>query len=83
MGTHIYLSVGKRASIDGPLINPASGEPTQQMRYRGEAGDTDDPSSYKRMMENRGHVVGLHSKIVGAMNPASGHIEYTIGDKLK
>ena len=95
---HVYLSVGRRYTPDGPLLDPrtvrtkgeavtsfgksgrkekAASKPieTRVMRYRGKA---DDAESFKRRMEQKGHVVHLHDSIVGEMSQKSGHIEYML-----
>lgn len=75
---HIYLSVGQR-NASGALVNPKTGQPTNKMRWRGEAGPNDDPASFKRLMESRGHVVHFHDDRPGEPN-AKGQIEYDLED---
>ena len=98
---HVYLSVGRRYTPDGPLLDPRTvrtkGEAVTSFgksgrkekaassalpRYRitrvSIGFDADDAESFKRRMEQKGHVVHLHDSIVGEMSQKSGHIEYML-----
>lgn len=56
---HIYLT--KAVKKDGAMVL------TDNLGYRGEAGEHDDPESFKRLMEARGLKVHLSETYLGRL----------------
>jgi len=54
---HVYLT--KAISVNGRNV------PTNLLGYRGQAGDNDDPESFKKLMEARGLQVHLSPVYLG------------------
>jgi len=80
MALHVYLSVGRQLEPNGPFLQPATGDTTNVMRYRGDISVDDDPVGFKRKMSAQGHAVAYHKEMVGSKNEASGHVEYMMGE---